>query len=56
MLSLASDAHPDRHRLAVEQLIAEAGRGLERVADCVSVVEDRAHPSLALVGGHELEP
>ena len=47
------ERHADRHRLAVQQPVGEAGLGLERVAEGVAEIEQRALAGLALVVGDD---
>ena len=48
---IEGEAHAQRHRLAVQQRIAEAGLGLERMAEGVAEIEQRPLALLALVDG-----
>ncbi len=48
--------HADRHPLAVEQAVGEAGRGFQRMAEGVAEIEQRALAGLALVADDDRRP
>src|SRR5688500_2161978 len=45
--------HAEGDRLAMQQPVAKAGLGLERVAEGMTEIQQRAIPLLALVGGDD---
>ena len=49
-------AHAHRHRLAVQQRVAESRGGLERMADGVTVVEDARTPVSRSSNADDLAP
>ena len=51
---LEGEQAADRHRLAVQQPVGIAGRGLERMAEGMAEVEERAVALLGLVAGDDL--
>ena len=46
---IESEPHAQRHRLAMQQRVAEAGLGFERMAEGVAEIQERALAGLALV-------
>ena len=50
---IEGEPHADGHRLAMQQRVAEAALGLERMAEGVAEIEQRALAGLALVGGDD---
>ena len=53
---LEGQRHAERDRLAVQQPVGEAGRGLERMAEGVAEIEQRAVAGLALVARRRSRP
>src|SRR5579883_932886 len=44
------EQHAERHRLAMQELVAEAKLGLERMAEGMTEIEERPLAALALIG------
>ena len=45
--------HADRNRLAMQQPAGIAGRGFQRMAECVAEIEERAHAGFGFVLGDD---